>query len=367
MLQEEAYAAEGEHLPHIIGPGMGHAFHPDTRAEVMRRLTAEVRKGRDTDPDSVSLQTRTLRYNKCHWLTIEGLDEHWLDSRLDAKRVDYTHSETLSANTQLVVSSSNVSAFTAAPFLDMSGATVIIDGQTVQEPAGLDRPVVRSMFVKEGGTWSWIPPTASGLPPVVPDGALQKAHLLQGPIDDAFLEPFIVVTPTGSTPGAPEVDAYIEFELAHFIRRWEAVIRGVPRVMKDTEINQDQLRRFNLILFGTPESNVHVKTVTSRDGRMALPIGWSADAVTVGEQVYDAKTHVPSFVYPSCFSDYDVLGHYVVVNSGVTHREGHDHNNSLQNPHLPDWAVVDITQPPSRLSPGRIAAADFFDEAWQLK
>ena len=41
MLQEEAYAAEGEHLPHIIGPGMGHAFHPDTRAEVMRRLTAE--------------------------------------------------------------------------------------------------------------------------------------------------------------------------------------------------------------------------------------------------------------------------------------------------------------------------------------
>ena len=184
---------------------MGHAFHPDTRAEVMRRLTAEVRKGRDTDPDSISLQTRTLRYNKCHWLTIEGLDEHWLDSRLDAKRVDYTHSETLSANTQLVVSSSNVNAFTAAPFLDMSGATVIIDGQTVQEPAGLDRPVVRSMFVKEGGTWSWIPPTASGLPPVIPDSALQKAHLLQGPIDDAFLEPFIVVTPTGSTPGAPEV------------------------------------------------------------------------------------------------------------------------------------------------------------------
>lgn len=31
------------------------------------------------------------------------------------------------------------------------------------------------------------------------------------------------VTPTGSTPGSPAVDAYIEFELAHFIRRWEAV------------------------------------------------------------------------------------------------------------------------------------------------
>lgn len=80
-----------------------------------------------------------------------------------------------------------------------------------------------------------------------------------------------------------------------------------------------------------------------------------------------AATHVPSLVYPSCFSDYDVLGHYVVVNSGITSREAHDHNNSLQNPHLPDWAIVDITTPPSRLAPGKIAAADFFDESWQLK
>ena len=45
---------------------------------------------------------RTLRYNKCHWLTIDGLGEHWVDARLDAKRVDYTHSTTLSAKTQLV-------------------------------------------------------------------------------------------------------------------------------------------------------------------------------------------------------------------------------------------------------------------------
>ena len=80
-----------------------------------------------------------------------------------------------------------------------------------------------------------------------------------------------------------------------------------------------------------------------------------------------AATHVPSLVYPSCFSDYDVLGHYVVVNSGITSREAHDHNNSLQNPHLPDWAIVDITTPPNRLAPGKIAAADFFDESWQLK
>ena len=62
-----------------------------------------------------------------------------------------------------------------------------------------------------------------------------------------------------------------------------------------------------------------------------------------------------------------VLGNYVVLNSGITSREGHDHNNSLQNPHLPDWAIIDVTVAPSRLAPGGVKAADFFDEAWQLK
>jgi hypothetical protein len=34
--------------------------------------TRHVRAGRDTDPDSISLQSRTLRYNSCHWLAMLG-------------------------------------------------------------------------------------------------------------------------------------------------------------------------------------------------------------------------------------------------------------------------------------------------------
>ena len=58
--------------------------------------------------------------------------------------------------------------------------------------------------------------------------------------------------------------------------------------MKDTEINQDQLRRFNVVLFGTPQSNVHVATVFNRTGRMALPIEWADGTVRVEGQSYDA-------------------------------------------------------------------------------
>jgi hypothetical protein len=56
-----------------------------------------------------------------------------------------------------------------------------------------------------------------------------------------------------------------------------------------------------------------------------------------------------------------------VINSGLTFREAHDRTNSLQNPKLPDWAILDITQPPSAESAGKVVAADFFDEFWQVK
>ena len=58
---------------------------------------------------------------------------------------------------------------------------------------------------------------------------------------------------------------------------------------------------------------------------------------------------------------------YVVLNSGFTFREEHDVNNALQNRRLPDWAVIDLAVPPDGRDPGRIVAADFFDEAWGVK
>ena len=74
----------------------------------------------------------------------------------------------------------------------------------------------------------------------------------------------------------------------------------------------------------------------------------------------DGNRYVPAMVFPSG-------SHYIVLNSGLTFREGHDRTNSQQNPKLPDWAIIDITQPPDAFSPGRIHDAGFFDEEWKLK
>jgi hypothetical protein len=58
---------------------------------------------------------------------------------------------------------------------------------------------------------------------------------------------------------------------------------------------------------------------------------------------------------------------YVVINSGPTHREGHDRTNSLQNPKLLDWAIIDMSQLPDRESAGKLLGTGLFDESWQLR
>ena len=83
----------------------------------------------------------------------------------------------------------------------------------------------------------------------------------------------------------------------------------------------------------------------------------------INNKDYDAQTHVPILIAPNPTAP----GKYIVINSGPTHREGHDRTNSLQNPKLPDWAVIDITTTPNDVVPGKIVDAGFFDEYWKYK
>ena len=57
----------------------------------------------------------------------------------------------------------------------------------------------------------------------------------------------------------------------------------------------------------------------------------------------------------------------MVLNSGFTFREYDYLNNARQTPKLPDWAVVDTSTKPDARWPGKVVAADFFGERWELR
>ena len=103
--------------------------------------------------------------------------------------------------------------------------------------------------------------------------------------------------------------------------------------------------------------------VTRRPICTSSVIAWTIEKLQAGSQSFDSASHVLLAIRPNPLSG---DSKYVVFNSGPTFRQAHDRTNSLQNPHLPDWAVISLSTPPSAESPGEVAAAGFFDDAWEL-
>jgi hypothetical protein len=189
------------------------------------------------------------------------------------------------------------------------------------------------------------------------DGKLHKIHNLQGPIDDAFMDSFVIVRPTGEAM-SPGIADWVAKEQAHAIAEWRHQFRGDAQVRDDSQITDADIGGSNLILFGDPGSNKVLARIMDK-----LPLQWSKDSLVVAKKKYDSATNAPVMIYPNPLNPKK----YIVINSGFTFREYDYLNNARQSPKLPDYAVVDITTPPDGRFPGKIVDAGFFDEHWEFK
>jgi dienelactone hydrolase len=359
-IMAKALKKEGLELAHVIGPKTKHSYERHARDEVERRISALAAKGRDQFPEAVDFTTYTLRYNSCNWITVDALDRHWERARIEARR---------NADGTFAVRTENINAFTIdlppeTPAHWSPGGQVAVqiaplrqhlDGGQAQlvSAAGVlghDKYWTAS-FHRADGRWA--------------EGALsttlRKQHGLQGPIDDAFMDGFLFVRPTGMTSRS-EVDAWVESEMKRAITEWRRQFRGEPRVKDDKEVTSHDIDSMNLILWGdlSPDSaNSLIAKIADK-----LPIRREGSEIVVDhEHRFDAAHHAPILIYPNPLNP----KRYVVLNSGFTFREHAYFSNALQIPKLPDWAIVDIRTPPDADWPGKIVAADFFGEEWQVR
>ena len=340
-----ALAKENMALTHIIGPNTAHAYHPRAKEEINRHIDAIVARGRNPVPQHVRFTTFTLRYPECLWVRLEGLEKHWERARIDAEIVDAR---------SLKVATTNVSALRLSmasgtcPLDNTQRPTVTIDGTELRAPAvETDRSWVAE-FHKERDGWRAGPAPADGAPRKVPG--------LQGPIDDAFLDSFLMVRPTGSSRHE-RTDAWVKGEMKHAIEHWRKQFRGDARVKDDADITDADIADCNLVLWGDEESNRLLAKIADK-----LPLRWQEGKIIVGKQTFPADTMMPILVFPNPLNPH----RYVVLNSGFTFREYDYLNNARQVPKLPDWAVVNTSVKPTSRAPGEIVAAGFFDEQWRL-
>jgi len=226
--------------------------------------------------------------------------------------------------------------------------TVTIDGQTVAGPGALTDGSWTAHLRKAGGKWALADDDSA---------VLRKRHDLQGPIDDAFMDGFLMVNPTGA-PLNQAVGNWAKSEEAHAIKLWRTQMRGDAPVKDDTAVTDADIAGSNLILWGDPKSNKVLARIADQ-----LPVRWSAEGVQLGTRKFGAGNNAVVMIYPNPLNPKK----YVVINSGNTFREYAQSTNSFQVAYLPDYAVVDLTTPPDARWPGKIAAAGFFGEKWELQ
>jgi dienelactone hydrolase len=299
----------------LVGPNTGHKFHPDSKRESDTFIDEALQQERP-DPDRVRFVTYTPRYNQCHWLTVDALANQYERAEVDARR----------AGPAYVVVTSNVAALT------IPKGNVTIDGD--KTPGGT--------LVREDGRWK-----AGAI------RGLRKIHALQGPIDDAFLDSFICVRPTG-VPLHENINKAALERLDRFNREFAKFMRGDIRIKEDREVTDADIASSNLVLFGDPSSNSILRKTISK-----LPVRWDKQSVAFNGMNYDASAHLPVLIFPNPLNPRK----YVVLNSGHTFGESEFRGtNALLFPRLGDYAILRVTN-----SGTEVAEAGLFDEFWRIR
>jgi hypothetical protein len=171
------------------------------------------------------------------------------------------------------------------------------------------------------------------------------------------MDSFLFVKPTGAALNET-LGAWTKAEMERAAFEWRRQFRGDAPSKEDKAITDADIAANNLVLWGDPKSNAVLARIIAQ-----LPVQWTDGKLIANGKTYDASTHAPVLVYPNPLNP----KRYVVINSSFTYREYDYLNNARQVAKLPDWAVVDISQPRTSRAPGGITDAGFFDEAWQWR
>jgi pimeloyl-ACP methyl ester carboxylesterase len=306
----------------------GHGTSPLVRQRLDEFLKEYGDKGQSS-PDHIRFLTYTTRYNRDYWVSLDGLEKHYERAEVDAQRNGGGAAYDIKTKnlTRLVLREAE------------KASEIKIDGQILKVTAA---PEIT--LEKIGPAWNVV---KNG-----PISGLHKTHALQGPIDDAFLDPFLLVRPTGM-PWNEEVNQQALRTMARFDRMWGKFFRGHRFVKDDVDVTAADFAKYHVVLFGDPGSN---KWIGELNGK--LPFTWTRQSVTLGEQSFSSQDCFPAMIYPNPLNP----SKYVVLNTGLT-IEDRGYNGDYGTPLWGDYAIVKVK--PGAQVPDLLTAG-LFDESWQL-
>ena len=269
--------------PHVRfrgGPG-GHGWGASTeeRFEWMKPYKI------NPFPKRVRFKTDSYRHGTAYWLTIERFRARMAMAEMDVRVVAEDRVE--------VVKAENVERFRLrlkhlGLATDRSVRIVFIpDKQAVELPRPF--PASARLARTPAGRWRLVttrePPARNVWPP--------KKHLgLEGPIEDAVREPFLVVI--GTIAEDPFARWIVRAEAERWRRQWRRRYQVIPPAKDDVNVTAADIERRSLICFGGPKHNAVVRRVNRR-----LPAYIKGDVVIVGEKQYEGSGLGIKLIYPN--------------------------------------------------------------------
>ena len=337
----------GVEIKLLIGPGVGHKFHPDTYKEFMAFHLEKAATGRKRYPGQrdIRFMTYTLKYNQCEWLTIEEMETPYKPAIVTASIDKLTG--------DLKLTTRNIGVMQIGRDVAQN---IVIDGKKLRLADAAESLLPGVYFEKGDKDWVTIDYQTSRNFTSNPN--LQKRHDLQGPIDDAFMKSFVCVRGTGKA-WSTENDAWAKWTLSRFEKNFDKWLRGKVPVVKDSELTSEMIANSNIVLFGDPGSNSVLAKVIAD-----LPVKWTKEGIEVAGKTYDPKSHGLSLIYPNPLNKQK----YVVINSGHTFQEdAFKASNSWLFPRLGDIAVQKFEKDAKTAGyTETVQWADIFDSGWQL-
>ncbi len=194
---------------------------------------------RNPYPEHVIFHFSDLQNNsRAYWIRVHAQEIPFEDSRMEAEVL----------RDRIEVKTKNIKSFTLKLHESIWRNKVVVDGKEFKIK---EREI---SFVKKGRKWR--------------KGKEEDRY--RGPIKRAYYSPFILVYGTGKYGEIAREQAMLQ----SFV--WYRRANGYTRVLPDTLVTKDMLKKYNLILFGGPVTNKIVKRFEKK-----LPVRFRKDEAYV--------------------------------------------------------------------------------------
>ncbi|GAB3431245.1 prolyl oligopeptidase family serine peptidase [Niabella aquatica] len=237
--------------------------------KIMTDIFAFFNTKKKVTPNKIAFSTRLLKYNHCFWVTLDDIAY---------RKKAYVNADFSESRNSITITAQNVNRLT----LDLSQLKIRDKKEQITVMAN-GRPGHYSYPENNQLSISLSTDTKS---------EFLKNHDTEGPVNDFFSRPFLLVYGSG---GSVKEQALCKAIADSFALNWKANFLAAQfSIKKDVEVNDPDIKNYNLIVVGNNNTNALLDKVYSR-----LPVKIEKQYITIGGRHFDGTGLSYTFIYPN--------------------------------------------------------------------